>query len=174
MGETFKISRPGTYRLRDGRSIFVDIVDSCQTHCQQPQPISAVLDGIRRYWYDNGTFLLGESVIDIVAGPLDEPESAGLTGYVTICEGMLGGRYATIDDKAPTTINFPATHVIDLRKVLASAIVKPQPKSEKRKVWIAIKQDGWIEAFKFKPAHRMHDSVAFVETEIEFTCGEGL
>jgi hypothetical protein len=174
--EEFRITRPGRYKDAEGSVVY--IVHALDGDDQYPWQKAGYGRSTAECWTDTGLYKIGGTgPFDIVEGPLvdEAEEGAGLKGKYAL-NGSRLSRVDTEDELKRLLHN--GARVFDLSKLPASAIVEPEPEPEpereRRKVWIAIKQDGWVEAFKFKPAHRMHDWVAFVETEIDFAHGEGL
>lgn len=166
MGD-FKITGPGRYRMRNGKGTTVYEVFG---------GASAPWRGEMGYYEDDGTFNLRDlKQYDIVAGPLDDKpqKMSGLSGFITLSpDGRAWAGLAI--DVASARVGDPHI-VIDLSKVPTSAIVRPEPKRETRKVWLSFEKNGSIYSYSAKPpASVSEDSLALVEREIDFTHGEGL
>ena len=162
------ITGSGRYQTRGG-----DVVDVLSHDGSQDRPWKC---GDLLWRNDDGRGSGVDHDQELAVGPLsDEPEMAGLSGFIIVLPTgqVYGGKTMdVIDDKV-------SSHrvLVDLSKVPANAIVKPEPKRETRKVWLAWFTDLNVPmTCAERPKHHENDPklVAIIEREIEFTVGEGL
>ena len=126
--QPFRITGPGVYLTRAKDSVEIT----------QMKDGSRYWESARWCYFSNGRVnSYNESHADIIAGPIpgepaSQEESAGLTGFLCRADNY---RWHQYDGRQVISGNSPQ---IDLSKVPASAIVKPEPKTV----------SGWINIYK--------------------------
>ncbi len=172
MSEFKGITGPGKYRRRNETVATINERNPDRT-------IPAIYrwkDEHGRTYRDEGNFYVGSlDLRDIIAGPLtDDPELAGLTGYVAVSTDG-DATHGDLEIQPAMRAAIYGGGIIDLRTIRKEQLVKPEPKREKRKVWLSFENNGSIYAYSARPPGAASEgSVALVEREIEFTHGEGL
>ena len=167
--EPFRVTGPGRYRTRNDTEVNITRRHGTSGHIWYGEYLDDA-----SWWGPEGEWQIGEPnhYLDIISRVDDEPAEMAGIGFTEIeprGEVIYGLQHWYRD----RTYLGNGTYV-DWSKVPASAIVKPEPKIETRKVWLVMKDDGWMEASKFPPLGIACNAIAIVEREITFTHGEGL
>ena len=170
--EPFRVTGEGVYRNR------TDDVRSIRRLEGPPTPYKWTDENGDTY-LDDGRYNVTEkeTSLDLIARIDEAPaeEMAGLTGYVAIYDNgqhaASSVHYSALDKATGYSPN--ASWIIDLSTIRKDQLVKPDPKTETRRVYIAVLDDDRIMA-SFSPLSRYPSQIAMFETEMTYQHGEGL
>ena len=152
MGE-FRITGPGKYRQTNGKVAVITRNDGSDTY-----PWEGLDDnGCKHFWNEDGTWRDRPDKRDLVAR-IDEPqtEMAGLSGFdLYDDQGHYRRHYKSLAEAIED--NAEKWRIFDRSLIPASAIVKPEPKRETRKVWIVHDCYGVTTVLGEKPSASVGD-----------------
>ena len=176
---------PGKYRMRNGGQAGVERNDESE---QDRWPWIGQFNGVLELWNADGTYIDPHHPHekDIIAGPLagepqQKPDTALLIAEMLhVVKGVrplvLRGTTETLTEEEAIRTTWLGH--LDAAITKASAIVKPEPKRETRKVWVNFyrnRDDHSIWPSRSAAGDvATSERIACVEADITFTHGQGL